>query len=119
MIHTHCVLCVRQHDALLRLPAWQTGDSVRSRRATLPQARPDPSHRRARQTRHSLVHIVGPSACLSSFGVVRGRGRQVTDRGRFARRVGAGMHAPPLVPEPEMAQDALDDILLVDEMRIL
>jgi hypothetical protein len=28
-------------------------------------------------------------------------------------RVGAAMH--PLLPEPEMAQDALDDILLVDE----
>lgn len=27
--------------------------------------------------------------------------------GRFARRVGAGMHAHPLLPGPEMAQDAL------------
>ncbi len=25
------------------------------------------------------------------------------------------MHAYPLLPEPEMAQDALDDILIVDE----
>ena len=31
------------------------------------------------------------------------------------QRVGAGMHAHPLLREPEMAQDALDDILLVDE----
>jgi hypothetical protein len=40
----------------------------------------------------------------------RGRGRRATDRGSF-RRVGAAMHAHPLLPEPEMAQDALDDIL--------
>ena len=30
-------------------------------------------------------------------------------------RVGAAMHTHSLLPEPEMAQDALDDILLVDE----
>ena len=29
------------------------------------------------------------------------------------------MHAHPLLPEPEMAQDALDDILLVDEVESL
>jgi len=27
------------------------------------------------------------------------------------------MHAHPLLPEPEMAQDALDDILLVDDAK--
>ena len=38
----------------------------------------------------------------------------------FTRRVGVGMHAHPLLPEPEMAQDALDDILLSmsETMRI-
>jgi hypothetical protein len=35
--------------------------------------------------------------------------------GRFARRVGGAMHSQSLLPELEMAQDALDDILLVDE----
>ena len=50
------------------------------------------------------------------FGVVVGEGVvEPRIEGRFARRVGAGMHAPPLLPEPELAQDALDDILLVDE----
>ena len=49
------------------------------------------------------------------FGVVVGEG-VVESRieGRFTQRVGAGMHAHPLLPEPEMAQDALDDILIVD-----
>jgi hypothetical protein len=50
------------------------------------------------------------------FGVVVGEGVvEPRIEGRFARRVGAGMHAQSLLPEPEMAQDALDDILLVGE----
>ena len=50
------------------------------------------------------------------FGVVVGEGVvEPRIEGRFAQRVGAAMHAHPLLPEPEMAQDALDDILLVDE----
>ena len=49
------------------------------------------------------------------FGVVVGPGVvEPRIKGRFARRVGAGMHAHPLLPEPEMAQDVLDDIFLVD-----
>ena len=45
----------------------------------------------------------------------RGRGRRATDRGSF-RPAGRCRNArTPLLPEPEMAQDALDDILLVDE----
>ena len=44
------------------------------------------------------------------FGVVVGKGVvEPRIEGRFARRVGAGMHAHPLLPEPEMAQDALDE----------
>ena len=53
---------------------------------------------------------------IDRFGVVVGEGVvEPRIEGRFARRVGAAMHAHPLLPEPEMAQDALDDILLVDE----
>ena len=53
---------------------------------------------------------------MTRFGVVVGEGVvEPRIEGRFARRVGAGMHAHPLLAEPEMAQNALDDILLVDE----
>jgi hypothetical protein len=38
------------------------------------------------------------------------------DRGSFARWGGAGTYAP-LLPEPEMPQDALDHILLSETMR--
>ena len=44
------------------------------------------------------------------FGVVVGEGVvEPRIEGLFARRVGAGVHAHPLLPEPEMAQDALDE----------
>jgi hypothetical protein len=51
-----------------------------------------------------------PVRCRVGEGVVEPR-----IDGRFTRRVGTGMHAHPLLPEPEMAQDALDEILLVDK----
>jgi hypothetical protein len=41
------------------------------------------------------------------FGVVVGEGVvEPRIEGRFARRVGAGMHAHPLLPEPEMVSDS-------------
>ena len=64
----------------------------------------------------ALPDVSGGGERHERFGVVVGEGVvEPRIEGRFARRVGAGMHAHPLLPEPEMAQDALDDILLVDE----
>jgi hypothetical protein len=64
----------------------------------------------------ALPDVSGGGERHDRFGVVAGEGVvEPRIEGRFARRVGAGMHAHPLLPEPEMAQDALDDILLVDE----
>ena len=51
------------------------------------------------------------SSWMTRFGVVVGEGVvEPPIEGRFARRVGAAMHAHRLLPEPEMAQDALDDL---------
>ena len=64
----------------------------------------------------ALPDVSGGGERHDRFGVVVGEGVvEPRIEGGFARRVGAGMHAHPLLPEPEMAQDALDDILLVDE----
>ncbi len=50
------------------------------------------------------------------FGVVVGEVVvELRIEGRFAPRVGAAVHSHPFLPEPEMTQNALNDILLVDE----
>ena len=68
-----------------------------------------------RRTR-ALPDVSGGGERHDRFGMVVGEGVvEPRIEGRFAWRVGAGMHALPLLPEPEMAQDALDNIFLVDE----
>ena len=55
----------------------------------------------------ALPDVSGGGERHDRFGVVVGEGVvEPRIEGRFARRVGAGMHAPPLLPEPEMAQEA-------------
>jgi hypothetical protein len=54
----------------------------------------------------ALPDVSGGGERYDRFGVVVGEGVvEPRIEGRFARRVGAGMH--PLLPEPEMAHDAL------------
>ena len=56
----------------------------------------------------ALPDVSGGGERHDRFGVVVGEGVvEPRIEGRFARRVGAGMHASPLLPEPDMAQDAL------------
>ena len=59
-----------------------------------------------RRTRALPDVSCGGVRCVVGAGVV-----EPPIEGRFARRVGAGMHAHPSCQKPEMAQDALDDIL--------
>ena len=60
--------------------------------------------RRERRTR-ALPGVSGDGERHDRFGVVVGKGVvEPRIEGRFARRVGAAMHAHPLLPEAEMAQ---------------
>jgi len=56
----------------------------------------------------ALPDVSGGGERHDRFGVVVGEGVvEPRIEGRFARRVDAAMHAHPLLPEPEMAQDAI------------
>ena len=75
------------------------------------------SHRRAGSVNKGTRARSGAAGRFSGAGERDGRfnvvvGEGVVEpriKGRLARQVGAGIHAHHLRPEPEMAQDELDD----------